>query len=75
MDAKEFYRKRLVELTPEGITKRINKIVDIEKQSQICEEYFQYKVRETLIAFNEKATKENHWFMPASEEMVDNFLK
>ena len=50
MNAKEFYRKRLIELTPEGITKRINKIVCIDKEVQICEEYHKYKVENLNLA-------------------------
>jgi hypothetical protein len=44
MTAQEFYRKRLVELSPDGIMNKINQVVDITTQVQICEEYHQYKL-------------------------------
>jgi len=44
MTVQEFYRKRLVELSPDGIMNKINKVVDITTQVQICEEYHQYKL-------------------------------
>ena len=36
---KEFYRRRLIELTPDGIIKTINKVVNIDREVQICQEY------------------------------------
>jgi len=44
LTAKEFYRQRLIELEPEGIMKRLAKVVSIDKQAQICEDYHQYMV-------------------------------
>ena len=44
MTAHEFYRKRLIELSPNGIMSKINQIVDITTQVQICEEYHQYRL-------------------------------
>jgi len=45
MEAKEFYRKRLIEIEPEGIMKRLAKVVSIDKQAQICEDYHQHKLK------------------------------
>jgi len=46
MTAKEFYRKRLVDGREDGIMKQIAKVMDIDEQVRICEEY------------SEKVTKE-----------------
>jgi len=42
--AHEFYRKRLIELSPNGIMNKINQVVNITTQVQICEEYHQYRL-------------------------------
>jgi len=42
MTAEEFYRKRYIELSSDGIMKKIAKVVDIKIQSQICQEYAEY---------------------------------
>jgi len=44
MTAHEFYRKRLIELSPNGIMSKINQVVNITTQVQICEEYHQYRL-------------------------------
>ena len=44
MTAHEFYRKRLIELSPNGIMNKINQVVNITTQVQICEEYHQYRL-------------------------------
>ena len=46
MKAKEYYRKRIIELSETPMMKRLNTVVNIDKQSQICEEYARIKVLE-----------------------------
>jgi hypothetical protein len=46
MTAEEFYRKRFIELSNDGIMKKLAKHVDIKIQSQICQEYAEYYERE-----------------------------
>jgi len=42
LNAREFYRKRLVELSDTDLMKRINNVVNITTNVQILEEYVKY---------------------------------
>lgn len=45
MEAEEFYRKRLIELSSSDTMKKINKVVDIKVEAQICQEYHEHKLK------------------------------
>lgn len=46
MTAEQFYRKRYIELSSDGVMKKIAKVVDIKIQAQICQEYADYYHKE-----------------------------
>jgi hypothetical protein len=46
MNAHEFYRKRLIEMSDGKATERLNRIVCIDKPVQILEEFIQLKHQE-----------------------------
>ena len=48
MTAEEFYRKRLIEQTPEGARKRLMKIVDISMPVQICKEFADHQNKKLI---------------------------
>ena len=49
MNAETFYRKRLIELSDSKTMEKINSIVELKKQAQICQEYHEYKLKLLII--------------------------
>lgn len=74
MNAKEFYRERLIETSSEGIMKRIAKAVNIDQQSKICEEYHQYKLAESNSEFFTKLQALSMLVDVTMESMGDEWI-
>jgi ribosomal protein L32 len=49
MTAEEFFRKRLIEMTDSETMKKIYRVVNLDKQAQICEEYHQKQLELTAV--------------------------
>jgi predicted Zn-ribbon and HTH transcriptional regulator len=54
MTAEEFFRKRLIEMTDSETMKKIHRVVNLDKQAQICEEYHQKQLELTAVSQAER---------------------